>query len=191
MENFQKKLINLIEKNGINQRKLSKALGKEPSLINSWYLGKKTPTPENLKLLAEYFNVPIAYFFENDIVIQELQQLKNSGQVDNSDPRGLISTINVGLKMGKKQYYYYKVSETDNTVHFDKDVIVTIDVFTEIQNNDLVMVKVKGREHEIRRVMFAGNQTVLINDEAEIIENDNIDCMYLIYAYETLTRKAK
>lgn len=58
---FAERLSELIEENGLNNLKLSKATGVSDSLIGEWRKEKKRPNLDNLLLLADYFAVTVDY----------------------------------------------------------------------------------------------------------------------------------
>lgn len=58
------KLKTLVEESGKSVYKISKDTGISQTAIAGWLDGKYTPKLENLKILSEYFDVPLSYFIE-------------------------------------------------------------------------------------------------------------------------------
>lgn len=58
---FKEIFISLMEKNNITAYKLSKDTGIPDSLLSNYRTGKKTPSSNNLIILAQYFNVSTDY----------------------------------------------------------------------------------------------------------------------------------
>lgn len=59
-----KKLENLVKKRGISFYQLGKDVNMPSSFFSEWKKGKMMPKVDKLKILANYFNVPIEYFLE-------------------------------------------------------------------------------------------------------------------------------
>ena len=56
------KIDKLLQENGITAYRLSKDTGISESLISDWKNGKCNPKIDKVKVLADYFKVPISYF---------------------------------------------------------------------------------------------------------------------------------
>lgn len=179
----------LLKERKLNQRKLAIALGVSPSVVNAWVHDIKKPSFENIRLLAEYFDVPISYFYKM-VEVNDILEIEKGGQVAKEDPRKEISTLNEGLKMGKESHYIYYTKEEDSTVNFVTGTKIIINVKAELQNEDMVIAKVKGKEgHIIGRVMIGKDKIIMMNEDFDVYMKDDILCMYLVESYETKTRK--
>lgn len=53
----------LLEKNGISLYFLSKATGVPYTSLSDWKKGRCKPKAEKLKKIADYFGVPLDYFY--------------------------------------------------------------------------------------------------------------------------------
>lgn len=69
-----KKIVALRKKNGITQQALSKALGVSNRAVSNWEHETSIPTIENLYQIAKIFNVPMEYFFSEDIQIRKIKE---------------------------------------------------------------------------------------------------------------------
>lgn len=58
------KLAKLVQNNGLTFYQLGKRLGIPSSFFSEWKRGKMMPKIDKLKILADYFDVPITYFLE-------------------------------------------------------------------------------------------------------------------------------
>lgn len=56
------KFLKLINEKGITPYRVAKETKLSPTLFSDWKLGKSTPKVDKLKILADYFGVPIDYF---------------------------------------------------------------------------------------------------------------------------------
>lgn len=185
---MKEKILKLLEKANITQEELAKNIGVRPSAITWWLNGRSKPSAKNIYKLAQYFKVPIEYFYLLDFIDTPINNYK-SGQSINNIVIEEISTINIGLKMEKEIYYIYYVQKEDDTVRFEVGTKLTINVKEEIKNDDIVIIKIKkNKRHLIRKIIIGEDQIVLINKDFEIIKKSDIECMYLIERYENKTR---
>lgn len=52
---------------GLRQKDVAEFIGKSPACVRDWERGRTEPSADELKILADFFNVPIDYFLERDI----------------------------------------------------------------------------------------------------------------------------
>lgn len=64
--NFTSRFKSLIDRSGISQKDLSKAVGYTQQTISKWYNGRTEPDTETIKKIANYFNVTTDYLLGND-----------------------------------------------------------------------------------------------------------------------------
>lgn len=60
-----KKYVELREKKGVTDYKVSKATGITRSTFTDWKTGRSKPKVDKLSLLANYFGVTVEYFLNN------------------------------------------------------------------------------------------------------------------------------
>ena len=82
---FREILLNLLQENGINQRKLSKDTGIPPTTISGWLNAGRLPDYNALRTLRIYFDVTADYLLglEDDFGCKINKSLVNS-QIHNS-----------------------------------------------------------------------------------------------------------
>ncbi len=61
---FKDKFNHLLKRDGVTVYAISKDLKIPKTTLYDWSNGKTEPTMKNLKVLAEWFNVPADYFFD-------------------------------------------------------------------------------------------------------------------------------
>lgn len=59
-----KKFFDLLMRDKINSFKVAKETGISSTVFSDWKSGKSKPKVDKLKILADYFGVPIEYFLE-------------------------------------------------------------------------------------------------------------------------------
>lgn len=55
----------LLNSKGITAYQVSKATGVSNSMLSSWKKNRTTPKMNTLQLIADYFNVPVSYFYSD------------------------------------------------------------------------------------------------------------------------------
>lgn len=63
-DNLYAKFQKLLDDNGTTAYKVAKAINVPPSTFYNWKRGLYTPKVDKLKLIADYFGVPVTYFIE-------------------------------------------------------------------------------------------------------------------------------
>jgi transcriptional regulator with XRE-family HTH domain len=77
METFGKKLIELRKQKGMSQEQLAYDLNISQSSVSNYESGTTNPDMETLKMIADYFQVPITYFFSDEKIV--FQSNENHG----------------------------------------------------------------------------------------------------------------
>lgn len=57
------KFLKLLENQGVSAYKVSQATGISQQTFTDWKAGRYTPKQEKIQKIAEYFNVPVSYFY--------------------------------------------------------------------------------------------------------------------------------
>lgn len=55
----------LLNSKGVSAYQVAKATGVSNSMLSSWKKNRTTPKMNTLQLIADYFNVPISYFYSD------------------------------------------------------------------------------------------------------------------------------
>lgn len=62
------KLEKLLKERGIKAAELSRQTGVTTQALSAWKNGTYTPKADKIQKIAEYFEVPVSYFYEEDII---------------------------------------------------------------------------------------------------------------------------
>lgn len=73
-----KNLIKLLKLNNLTQKQLADKIKVKQQIVNRWVNNKALPTTKNLDKLAEFFSVPVSYFYNEN-------QNNNSGIINNGN----------------------------------------------------------------------------------------------------------
>jgi len=86
METFGKKLSELRKQKGLSQEQLATDLNISQSSVSNYESGMTKPDTDILQKIAEYFKVPVTYFFsdENTIFYTNENNGGNIGNFNNS-----------------------------------------------------------------------------------------------------------
>ena len=107
------KIEELLKSHNMTLNKLSKTVGLPYMTLKNWKLRGSSPRLENVKKIADYFEVPVEYFFEDDS--ENLDQSINikitDSTLNNSEVTGIKS-----ITSSAKDEYIKKVSERENII---------------------------------------------------------------------------
>lgn len=100
------KIEELMHQTGVSAYQISKKTKIPQSAFSRWKKGESEPSLKNIKILSEYFGVPIDYF-TNDTFI-DIQKIKKEVSTKKED------TSNVNLKNVKVMFYGdYELTEQE------------------------------------------------------------------------------
>lgn len=102
------KIEELLKSHNMTLNKLSKAVGIPYMTLKSWKLRGSSPRLENVKKIADYFEVPVEYFFKDDSenLDQNISIKITDSTLNNSEVTGIKS-----ITSSAKDEYIKKVSE--------------------------------------------------------------------------------
>lgn len=104
------KIEELLKSHNMTLNKLSKTVGLPYMTLKNWKLRGSSPRLENVKKIADYFGVPVEYFFEDDS--ENLDQNINIKITDSTLNNSEVTGIKNNFVSSKKQdEYIKKVSE--------------------------------------------------------------------------------
>lgn len=85
------KIQKLLIKNNISMTKLGKAVGISQGNMSDWKSGKSKPKFQSLQKIADFFHVPLSYFYEDELKGINIQCNTNNGELN-----GIKNVINSG-----------------------------------------------------------------------------------------------
>ncbi len=68
-DTMYQKFDNLLKANHCRPSTVADAIGIRRGYLSDWKLGKTNPKIETLRKIADYFNVPVSYFYDGDIAL--------------------------------------------------------------------------------------------------------------------------
>jgi len=95
------RILDLMQKKGVNTTELAKKLGLSPSAVTDWKKGKSKPTSTQVIVMAEFFSVTTDYILLGKNTPQENNEIKNNfitGNIANGDNNHATVTITNGEK---------------------------------------------------------------------------------------------
>lgn len=97
------KVERLMQEKGVKASDVAKAIGISSSVFTDWKKGRYTPKADKLYAIAQYFGVPMEYFFDEDALIDKIQSnlktiLKRSLSIV-SQPETDATTANMPMKL--------------------------------------------------------------------------------------------
>lgn len=77
-----KKFENLLKINHCRPSAVADAIGIRRGYLSDWKVGKTNPKIGTLKKIADYFNVPVSYFYDDDIALSLAERQARSLGID-------------------------------------------------------------------------------------------------------------
>ena len=87
-----KKFEELLAANGLSAYKVAKATGVSQATLSQWKSGLYTPKADKLQKIADYFEVPISYFYE-DVANQYYESVIELERNENEELRHLLGKM--------------------------------------------------------------------------------------------------
>ena len=82
----------LLSDKGVKTSDVSKATGVDKSTFSHWKKGNYTPKADKLQKIADYFEVPISYFYE-DVANQYYESVMELERNENEELRHLLGKM--------------------------------------------------------------------------------------------------
>lgn len=137
------KIEKLLKDKGISAYRMCKDTGLSRSLVSQWKNGSFNPKHDKLELLADYFDVPIAYFYEADPIFNVSAGTGTLNEDYDDAP-----------KQAKDSSLVRVVGESMLPSLHDGDIVRVNHSFeiSDIRDSDFVCVKINGFEDCIKHV---------------------------------------
>lgn len=158
------KLEYLMKEKGVTPADISKATGIGKSTFTGWKNGSYTPKADKLYAIAQYFGVPMEYFFNPEEDYEKIQNDIN-GYLDKAKPLyrtaagdGVYNDTYADETIDEDDGYEYATvcGESMSPALHDGD-IVKIQPQTETTPHDYTLVKVDGEHATIKFVEIVDN----------------------------------
>ena len=101
--NIGEKIANLRKKRGMSQSQLAKELNIGTSTLGMYETGKRSPNPEMLNKLADYFGVSVDYLLGREIKTEAYYELSNK---EKNDIALQAEKLMEGIESGENLNFY-------------------------------------------------------------------------------------
>ena len=151
------KLEHLLKERGISAYKMCKDTGISRSLVSQWKSGSFSPKHDKLKILSEYFNVPISYFYDND---QAYEISAGNGRINETAERFKPSQGRIAKVVGDSMLPSLK----------DGDYVHIIET-TDVTPKDYAVVRINGDEITIKHIEFTKDGIWIRGENKDVFED--------------------
>lgn len=155
------KIQHLLDENGITAYKMCKDTGISRSLMSQWKSGSFNPKQDKLQVIADYFGVPISYFYDDEPIYE-------------------VSAGHGRLNESYEVYDHMRTGEEYSTVRIcgdsmypvlhDKDV-VRVRHTKEVSSSDLAIIQINGDE-AMCKYMELKNDGIWLRAENKAVYED-------------------
>ena len=86
--NFYIKFIDLLKEKNLTQKDFCKALNIQESVVSRWITGKAEPTTKSIGKIANFFDVPVGYFYDKSTYSNiHNSNIGNNNTINNNNSR--------------------------------------------------------------------------------------------------------
>lgn len=168
---FQKRLVQLLDKNHITAAKLASDIGISSALAYQWKSGRQKASAKNIALLAEYFGVSPSYFIDDDHSSQQENisvKIPVYGKISAGIPIEAIEDIidyeEIPAAMASKgEYMALQVKGNSMEPRMYTGDVVIIRKQEDCESGQICAVLINGEEAVIKKVVKRTNGITLVS----------------------------
>lgn len=139
----------LLEKNNVSAYKVAKDLGFSSGMFSNWKAGRATPKQDKIQKIADYFDVPISYFYSEPVY----DVAAGEGRINSDYSSETISDVTFSDNNG--EYSYIRIHGDSMLPEIKDGDLVKVHHQVETNKQDFTVVKVDGETATIKYAEFA------------------------------------
>lgn len=165
-----KKVEKLMEMKGVKVADVAKATGISSSVFTDWKKGRYTPKADKLYALAQYFDVPMDYFFDDnerlDYFYEKIQEQISTYLKGIEKPVYRASAGNGAyndtytadsITMGEEGYEYAEVVGDSMLPELRDGDVIKIEPTSQTLPQDYTLIKIDGEDCTVKFVEVVDN----------------------------------
>ena len=137
----------LLKRDGVKTADVIRGTGINQTTFSHWKHGRYTPKPDKIKLIAEYFGVPMSYFYTDDAPVYEVAA--GQGRINDGLP---MESEKFKANCGDDHGYIKVVGESMQPALKDGDILKTVPFDGDVSPKDFCIVKVDGEALTVKHV---------------------------------------
>lgn len=172
----------LMDAGGMSAYKLSKELGLSRSVFSEWKSGKSKPKYETVQLIADYFDVPISYFYDGESdklgAEHEFWSTKPQPVYDVAAGQGRVNGEYAAehVSSGASDEHSFIRIHGDSMLPYLQDGdLVKVHNVPDVTPSDFTVIKVDGETATIKYVEFADGGVYLRASNKDVFEDTFYD----------------
>ena len=164
------KVEKLMEEKGVKVADVVKATGISSSVFTDWKKGRYTPKADKLYALAQYFDVPMEYFFDDsdqlDYYYEKIQERISSYLKGIEKPLYRASAgqgayndtyTSDSISMGEEGYEYATVVGDSMLPELRDGDVIKIEPTSQTSPKDFTLIKIDGNDCTVKFVEVVDN----------------------------------
>lgn len=164
------KVEKLMQEKGVKVADVAKATGISSSVFTDWKKGRYTPKADKLYALAQYFDVPMEYFFEDDERLEyyyekirdQISEYLNEKQKPLYRASAGSGAYNdtyatESISMGEEGYEYATVVGDSMLPELRDGDIIKIEPTSQTSPRDFTLIKIDGEDCTVKFVEVVDN----------------------------------
>lgn len=146
--------------------RVSKETGISTATLTAWKQGKYVPKPDKLQIIADYFNVPISYFYEDQPKQSERIYEVAAGPGRLNEGYEIDDAVLTNDEYSKVRI----VGDSMLPVLHDGDLVLVHHI-TDVTPRDFAIVKINGDESTCKHVEITSEGVWLRAENKEVFED--------------------
>lgn len=158
------KVERLMKEKGVKPSDVAKAVGISSSVFTDWKKGRYTPKADKLYALAKYFDVPMEFFFDEDVLISQIQDnikgyLKDRPLYRASAGQGAYNDTYTSdsISMGEEGYEYATIVGDSMLPELRDGDVIKILPTPQTTPKDYTLIKINGDDVTCKFVEVVDN----------------------------------
>lgn len=173
------KVERLMSEKGVKAADVAKAVGISSSVFTDWKKGRYTPKADKLYALAQYFDVPMEYFFDDDFLSRTVERYKHYLE-KNEKPlyrtaagEGAYNDTytSESISMGEEGYEYATIVGDSMLPELRDGDVIKIKPTSETSARDYTLIKINGDDCTVKFVEVVENGVWIRALNKEVFED--------------------
>lgn len=172
------KVERLMQEKGVKASDVAKAIGISSSVFTDWKKGRYTPKADKLYSIAQYFGVPMEYFFDEGEAIAQIQSnlnkyIKERPVYRASAGQGAYNDVYTAdsISMGEEGYEYATVIGDSMLPELRDGDVIKIEPTAQTTAKDYTLIKIDGDDCTVKFVEVVDNGIWVRASNKEVFED--------------------
>lgn len=161
VDNFSNRLRRLMLEKGVKPQEVCNATGINKSKLSNYRSGKYKPNQATLMLLADYFNVDVAYLLGYNISTKINIYSSVHAGIPNEMIDTIIDTEDINVLNQNKQYFGLKVKGDSMSPKYLENDTIIVEKCEDVESGTDCVVAINGNEAFLKKLLKTDTSIIL------------------------------